>query len=73
MSSTHITNEPARQRVTRSAKPLSSKAVMASAPHGSPNGFGESDLGATLNLAIPASAPAGPYSSNLTITAVTTN
>jgi hypothetical protein len=48
-------------------------AVLASAPHGLPNGFGESDLGATLNLAIPPIAPPGPYSSNLTITAVTTN
>ena len=52
---------------------LASPQVMAQAPHGTPNGFGESDLGAGLSLAIPASAPAGPYSSNLTITAVTTN
>src|SRR5262249_28333779 len=47
--------------------------VLASVPHGSPTGYGQSDLGATLNLAIPSTAPAGPYSSNLTITAVQTN
>jgi hypothetical protein len=48
-------------------------AVLASVPHGSPNGFGVSNLGATLNLAIPTTAPAGPYSSSLSITAVESN
>jgi len=36
-----------------------------------PNGTGTSVLGAALLLAIPASAPAGPYAGTLTITAVT--
>jgi hypothetical protein len=48
-------------------------AVLASAPHGLGNGYGTSTLGANLNLAIPATAPAGPYTSGLTISAVTSN
>ena len=59
--------------VTAAAPGLGSAAVLAQVAHGSPNGFGESDLGAGLDLIIPASAPAGPYASSLTITAVTTN
>jgi hypothetical protein len=34
-------------------------------------GFGTSALNAGLNLAIPPTAPAGPYTSSLTVTAVT--
>ena len=37
------------------------------------NGYGTTTLGANLTLAIPATAPAGPYTSGLTISAVTTN
>jgi hypothetical protein len=36
------------------------------------NGFGTSNLSANLLLAIPPTAPAGPYTSTLTLTAVTT-
>ena len=46
-------------------------AILASAPEG--HGFGTSALGANLTLAIPAPAPAGPYSAGLTITAVTSD
>jgi hypothetical protein len=45
-------------------------AVLAQAHAGS--GFGTSGLGANLTLAIPAAAPAGSYTSSLTVTAVTT-
>ena len=50
-------------------------AVLASAAHGvaGGGGFGTSTLGANLTLDIPASAPAGPYSSGLTVSAVTSN
>lgn len=48
-------------------------ATLASATHGAPNGFGTSNLGANLTLNIPATAPAGPYTSGLTISAVTSN
>ena len=44
-------------------------ATLASAPAGS--GAGTSTLGADLNLAIPATATPGPYTSGLTISAVT--
>jgi hypothetical protein len=67
---TGVTKGP---NVTAAAPGLGSAAVLAQVAHGSPNGFGESDLGAGLDLIIPASAPAGPYASSLTITAVTTN
>ena len=43
--------------------------VLASAPAG--QGFGTSALGAELTLDIPAATPAGPYSSSLSITAIT--
>jgi hypothetical protein len=43
--------------------------VLASAQAG--DGYGISVLVADLNLLIPASAPAGPYTSTITITAVT--
>jgi len=46
----------------------STAAVLASAAVG--HGFGTSNLGATLNLIIPASAAAGPYTSTLTVTAI---
>lgn len=48
-------------------------AVLASATAGLGNGYGTSTLGANLTLVIPATAPAGPYTSGLTITAVTSN
>jgi hypothetical protein len=51
----------------------STAAVLASATAGLGNGYGTSTLGANLTLAIPATAPAGPYTSGLTITAVTSN
>jgi hypothetical protein len=51
----------------------SAAAVLASATAGLGNGYGTSTLGANLTLAIPATAPAGPYTSGLTITAVTSN
>lgn len=44
-------------------------AVLAQAHSGS--GFGTSALGAALTLDIPTTAPAGPYTSSLTLTAVT--
>jgi hypothetical protein len=47
----------------------STAATLASAAAG--KGFGSSGLGANLNLAIPGAAPAGPYASALTVTAVT--
>jgi hypothetical protein len=48
-------------------------AVLASVHAGSGNGYGTSTLGADLTLNIPATAPAGPYTSGLTITAVNAN
>ncbi len=51
----------------------SSPALLAEAQAGLGNGFGTSTLGATLNLVIPNTTPAGPYTSGLTISAVTTN
>jgi hypothetical protein len=48
-------------------------AVLASVHAGLGNGFGQSTLGASLNLLIPATAPAGPYTSGLTISAVTSS
>jgi len=59
--------------VTAGSPGLGSAAPLASAPHGLGNGFGTTTLGANLSLAIPATAPAGPYTSGLTITAVTSN
>jgi hypothetical protein len=47
----------------------STAATLASAAAG--HGLGTSVLGANLNLAIPATALAGPYASSLTVTAVT--
>ncbi len=52
---------------------LGTAAILASAPHGLGNGYGTSTLGASLSLVIPATAPAGPYTSGLTISAVTSN
>lgn len=51
----------------------STAAVLASVHAGLNNGFGTSTFGANLNLSIPATAPAGPYTSTLTVTAVTSN
>jgi len=48
-------------------------AVLASVHAGTGNGFGTSAFGAGLNLAIPPASPAGPYTSTLTVTAVTSN
>jgi hypothetical protein len=48
-------------------------AELAAAPSGLGNGYGTSTLGAALSLIIPATAPAGPYTSGLTISAVTSN
>ena len=48
-------------------------ATLASAKAGVGNGYGTSTLGADLTLDIPATAPAGPYTSGLTISAVTSN
>ncbi len=48
-------------------------AVLASVHAGNGNGFGTSTFGANLTLDIPASTPAGPYTSTLTVTAVTSN
>ncbi|HEY1972968.1 MAG TPA: hypothetical protein VGH89_33805 [Pseudonocardia sp.] len=47
--------------------------LLASAHAGLGSGYGTSNLGATLALNIPATAPAGPYTSGLTVSAVTTN
>jgi hypothetical protein len=48
-------------------------ATLASVHAGLGNGFGTSTLGADLSLVIPPTAPAGPYTSGLTISAVTSN
>jgi hypothetical protein len=48
-------------------------ATLASVHAGLGNGYGTSTLGANLSLVIPATAPAGPYTSGLTISAVTSN
>jgi hypothetical protein len=48
-------------------------ATLASVHAGLENGFGTSTLGANLSLVIPPTAPAGPYTSGLTISAVTSN
>ena len=48
-------------------------AVLASVVAGVGNGYGTSTFGANLTLAIPPTSPAGPYTSSLTITAVTAN
>jgi hypothetical protein len=48
-------------------------AILASVHAGTGNGFGTSTFGAGLTLAIPPTSPAGPYTSTLTITAVTSN
>jgi hypothetical protein len=60
-------------QVSPAAPGLGTAAVLASVHAGIGNGFGESDLGANLQLNIPATAPAGPYTSGLTISAVTSN
>jgi hypothetical protein len=52
---------------------LGTAAPLASVHAGLGNGFGTSTLGADLTLTIPATAPAGPYTSGLTISAVTSN
>jgi len=59
--------------VTAAAPGLGTAAVLASAPHGLSNGYGTSTLGANLTLLIPPTAPAGPYTSGLTVSAVTSN
>lgn len=51
----------------------SAAAVLASVHAGNGNGFGTSTFGANLTLAIPSTTPAGPYTSSLTVTAVTSN
>jgi hypothetical protein len=48
-------------------------ATLASVHAGLGNGYGTSTLGANLSLVIPPTAPAGPYTSGLTISAVTSN
>jgi hypothetical protein len=48
-------------------------AVLAAVPAGVGNGYGTTTLGAGLTLAIPPTAPPGPYTSALTITIVTSN
>ena len=48
-------------------------ATLASVHAGLGNGFGTSTLGANLSLVIPPTAPAGPYTSGLTVSAVTSN
>jgi hypothetical protein len=48
-------------------------ATLASVHAGLGNGYGTSTLGANLTLDIPATVPAGPYTSGLTISAVTSN
>jgi hypothetical protein len=52
---------------------LGTAAALASVHAGMGNGSGTSTLGANLLLAIPSTAPAGPYTSSLTISAVTSN
>jgi hypothetical protein len=52
---------------------LGTAATLASVHAGLGNGFGTSKLGANLALVIPPTAPAGPYTSGLTISAVTSN
>jgi hypothetical protein len=52
---------------------LGTAAPLASVHAGLGNGYGTSTLGADLTLTIPATAPAGPYTSGLTISAVTSN
>lgn len=52
---------------------LGTAATLASVHAGLGNGFGTSTLGANLALVIPPTAPAGPYTSGLTISAVTSN
>jgi hypothetical protein len=59
--------------VTAAAPGLGTAAPLASVHAGLGNGYGTSTLGANLTLAIPATAPAGPYTSGLTISAVTSN
>jgi hypothetical protein len=59
--------------VTAATPGLGTAAPLASVHAGLGNGYGTSTLGANLTLAIPATAPAGPYTSGLTISAVTTN
>jgi hypothetical protein len=48
-------------------------AVLASVHAGIGNGYGTSTFGANLTLAIPVTTPSGPYTSSLTVTAVTSN
>jgi hypothetical protein len=52
---------------------LGTAATLASVHAGLGNGYGTSTLGAALSLVIPPTAPAGPYTSGLTISAVTSN
>jgi hypothetical protein len=59
--------------VTAASPGLGTAAPLASVHAALGNGYGTTTLGANLTLAIPATAPAGPYTSGLTISAVTTN
>jgi hypothetical protein len=59
--------------VTAGSPGLGTAAPLASVIAGLGNGYGTTTLGANLTLAIPATAPAGPYTSGLTISAVTSN
>jgi hypothetical protein len=59
--------------VTAGSPGLGTAAPLASVHAGNGNGYGTSTLGANLSLVIPATAPAGPYTSGLTISAVTSN
>jgi Bacterial Ig-like domain (group 3) len=59
--------------VTAASPGLGTAAPLASVHAGLGNGYGTSTLGANLTLVIPPTAPAGPYTSGLTISAVTSN
>jgi Bacterial Ig-like domain (group 3) len=59
--------------VAPAAPGLGTAATLASVHAGIGNGYGTSTLGANLSLVIPPTVPAGPYTSGLTISAVTSN
>jgi hypothetical protein len=59
--------------VTPAGPGLGSATVLASAPATLGNGYGTITLGADLTLAIPPDTPPGPYTSDLTISAVSSN
>jgi hypothetical protein len=59
--------------VAAGAPGLGTAAPLASVHAALGNGYGTTSLGANLALVIPPTAPAGPYTSGLTISAVTSN